>query len=116
MIFITNEDKQNLKNKKLTESIILSCLVTCESVISKNAYMEKKWKNYCVLGDQSVGDDYKFIRLEWMGYREKLRALLLPAHDMKEIIKLTKNCNIKASQKDVKEVIALIDTGDYAMM
>ena len=34
------------EDKKLTIPMIFSCLVTCELVIGKNAYLEKKWKNY----------------------------------------------------------------------
>lgn len=113
---MAKEDKENLKNKTLTESLIISCLATCESVISKNAYLEKKWSNYYVVSDQTAGDDYKVKRLEWMGYREKLRALLLPVYTMKAIIQMTKSCTDKASQKEVKEVIALIDQNDYTLM
>ena len=32
-----------LKDKLFTEEEIIKCLATCESVISKNAYLEKKW-------------------------------------------------------------------------
>lgn len=113
---MTKEDKKNLQNKALTESLILSCLVTCESVISKNAYLEKKWKNYSCVSDQTAGDDYKVKRLEWMGYREKLRALLLPVYPMKVIIQMTKSCTDKASQKEVKEVVNLINENDYTLL
>lgn len=113
---MTREDKENLKNKKLTESLIISCLATCESVISKNAYLEKKWKNYSYVADQTAGDDYKAKRLMWMGYREKLRSLLLTVYSMKVIIQMTKSCTDKASQKEVKEVIDLIDKKDYMLV
>jgi len=39
---MTKQDKENLKDKRLTDSLLISCLATCESVISKNAYLEKK--------------------------------------------------------------------------
>ena len=113
---MTREDKENLKNKKLTESLIISCLATCESVISKNAYLEKKWKNYSFVADQTAGDDYKAKRLMWMCYREKLRSLLLTVYSMKVIIQMTKSCTDKASQKEVKEVIDLIDKKDYMLV
>lgn len=63
-----NEDKENLQNKRLTDSLLICCLATCESVISKNAYLEKKWSN-C---GESYNGCYQYERLEWMGYREKL--------------------------------------------
>lgn len=113
---MTKEDKENLKNKRLTESLIISCLATCESVISKNAYLEKKWSNYSYCPGQTTGDSYKLIRLKWMEYREKLRSLLLPVYPMKKIIQMTKGCMNKASQKDVKEVIDLIDKKDYVLV
>ena len=105
---MTNEDKENLQNKKLTTSLLISCLTTCETVISKNAYLEKKWKNYFYCPDQTAGDSYKLIRLEWMEYRAKLCSLLLPVYPMKMIIQMTKGCTDKATQKAVKEIIQLI--------
>lgn len=115
---MTNEDKENLQNKKLTESLIMSCLVTCESVIGKNAYLEAKWSNNynyrC--SNQSAGDEYRVHRLEWMDYREKLRSLLLKRYPMKQIITMTKSCKDKVTQKIVKEVVGLIDAEDYALV
>lgn len=113
---MTKEDKENLKNKTLTESLIISCLATCESVISKNAYLEKKWSNYYVVSDQTAGDDYKAKRLKWMDYREILRSLLLPIYPMKVVIQMTKGCTDKASQKEVKEVVNLIHQNDYTLL
>ena len=47
-----------------------------ESVISKNAYLEKKWGNcYYHFFDVSSSELYKEKRLEWMEYRKKLRSL-----------------------------------------
>ena len=109
---MTKEDKENLKNKRLTESLIISCLATCESVISKNAYLEKKWHN-C---GKSYYGCYFGERMEWMKYREKLRSLLLPEYHMKQIIQMTKECTNKATQKAVKEVIDLIDKKDYGLV
>lgn len=98
-------------NKKLTDSVLISCLVTCEKVISKNAYLERKWcHDYIGYGG------YQATRLEWMKHREKLRSLLLPAYSMKMIIQMTKGCKDKATQKEVLTVIGLIETTDYELV
>lgn len=110
---MTKEDKENLKSKKLTDSLIISCLATCESIISRNAYLEKKWGNY--YGNRDYGGYYA-ARIEWMKYRERLHSLLLPIYSMKMIIQLTKSCKDKATQKIVKEVIELIDKNDYELV
>ncbi len=109
-------DKQNLQNKKLTIAMIISCLATCESIISKNAYLEKKWSNYYECSDQSASVNYRIMRLEWMGYRERLRSLLLKVDSMKGIIQKTKSCTDKATQKEVKKVIELIEKNDYVLL
>lgn len=109
---MTKADKENLQNKRLTDSLIISCLATCESVISKNAYIEKKWGN---CGESYIGCYYA-ERMEWSGYREKLRALLKPVYSMKVIIQMTKSCTDKATQKAVEEVIGLIDNNDYVLV
>ena len=113
---MTKEDKEYLENKQLTESLLLSCLATCESVISKNAYLEAKWKNNYRCSTQTAGDEYKMTRLEWMAYREKLRSVLLKRYQMKHIIQMTKSCTDKTLQKNVKEVIGLIDANDYLLV
>ena len=112
---MTKQDKENLKNKKLTDTLLISCLAACEKVISKNAYLEKKWSGYNIVFDQTAGDMYRQKRLEWMGYREKLRSLLLPAYSMKLIIQMTKSCKDGASQKEVMEVVGLIEKNDYSV-
>lgn len=109
---MTKQDKENLQNKNLTDSLLISYLATCESVISKNAYLEKKWGN-C---GQSYNGCYQYERLEWMKYREKLRSLLLPIYSMKMIIQMTKSCKNKSTQKEVLEVIDLIDKNDYELL
>ena len=38
-------EKENLSNGLISEELIYACLMTCEKVISKNAYLEKKWAN-----------------------------------------------------------------------
>lgn len=110
---MTKEDKENLQNKRLSDSLIISCLATCESVISKNAYLEKKWSNYC--GCRDYGGYYA-TRMEWSGYREKLREILKPVYSMKMIIQMTKSCTDKATQKAVKDVIFMIENDDYVLV
>ena len=113
---MTKEDKANLADKKLTDTLIVSCLAACEPVISRNAYLEKKWSNCYRCGDVQRGSTYYYERLEWMGYREKLRSLLLPIYPMKMIIQMTKSCTDKATQKEVKAVIELVDNNDYVLL
>lgn len=113
---MTKQDKENLNNKQLTNSLLISCLAACEPVISKKAYLEKKWSGYNVFFDQTAGDMYRQERLEWMGYREKIRSLLLPVYSMKTIIQMTKGCKDKSTQKEVLQVIHLIETNDYELM
>lgn len=105
---MTKQDKENLKNKKFTDSLLVSCLAACEPVISKNAYLERKWCH-----DYKDYGGYYATRLEWMGYREKLRSLLLPIYSMKMIIQMTKGCKNKSTQKELLQVIGLIDKNDY---
>ena len=97
-----------IKNQSYTEEQIIQCLVTCESVINKNAYLEKKWSNY-IIGNCSRADEYTKNRTDWMEYRKKLRSLLLDKYSMKEIIQKTKSCKEKSTQKLVKEIIDLMD-------
>lgn len=108
---MTKQDKENLQNKKLTDSLLISCLAACELVIGRNAYLEKKWCHDC----KDYGG-YRATRLEWMKYREKLRSLLLPIYSMKLIIQMTKSCKDKSTQKEVLEVISLIDKNDYELV
>lgn len=54
--------------------------------------------------------------MEWSGYREKLRSLLLPVYPMKMIIQMTKGCTDKATQKAVKGIIQLIENNDYVLV
>ena len=114
-ILMTKADKENLQNKKLTIPMIISCLATCESVIGKNAYLEKKWSNCYVCANQSASAEYKVKRLKWMDYRAKLRELLLQIYSMKEIIQKTKSCTDKATQIEVKQVIEIIEN-EFVML
>lgn len=109
--FMTEQDKENLQNKRLTDSLLISCLAACEPVISRNVYLEKKWCHDC----KDYGG-YHATRLEWIGYREKLRSLLLPIYSMKMIIQMTKGCKDKATQREVLKVIDLIDKNDYELV
>lgn len=98
-----------IKDQSYTDDDIIRCLVTCEKIISKNAYLEKKWKNSLIYEGVSNADQYTYIREEWMSYREKLRSLLLDKYSMKEIIQRTKSCKEKSTQKMVKEIISLME-------
>ena len=109
---MTKKDIENLQDRVLTDSLIISCLATCESVISKNAYLEKKWSN-C---GKSYYECYYGKRIEWSGYREKLRTLLKHMYSMKQIIQMTKSCTDKATQKAVKDVVDLIEKNDYTLV
>ena len=108
---MTKQDKENLQNKKLTDSLLVACLAACEPVISKNAYLERKWCH-----DYKDYGGYYATRLEWMGCREKLRSLLLPIYSMKMIIQMTKGCKNKSTQKELLQVIHLIETNDYELV
>ena len=108
---MTKQDKENLQNKKFTDTLLVSCLAACEPVISKNAYLEKKWCH-----DYKDYGGYNATRLEWLGYRERLRSLLLPIYSMKMIIQMTKGCKDRATQKEVKKVISLIEKDDYKLV
>lgn len=110
------QEKENLANGIITKELIYACLMTCEKVISKNAYLEKKWQNYYDDFVGSEGDNYRADRLIWMDYRKKLQSLLLDKHSMREIIQNTKSTKVytdTAPKTMVKTVIDLIDTGKY---
>ena len=82
-------------------------------------YEEKKYGNRYYTATVSAGESYKEERIKWMEYREKLRSLLLDKHPMREIIQNTKSKKVytdKVSQKMVKLVIGLIDTGKYVLL
>lgn len=98
-----------LKNNSYTDEQIIKCLATCESVISKKAYLEKKWKNCYIHGNLSTGDQYRADRIIWMEYRTKLQSLLTDKYSMREIIQRTKSCKSKGTQKMVKEIASMMD-------
>ena len=99
-------EKENLSNRLINEELIYACLMICEKVISKNAYLEKKWGKW-------------YEGLEWMEYRKKLQSLLLTKYSIKEIIQNTKSTKVytdTAPKTLVKSVIELIDSKEYELV
>ena len=113
-------EKENLSNGLISEELIYACLMTCEKVISKNAYLEKKWgKWYEGLTGSAVASNYTADRLTWMEYRKKLQSLLLTKYSMREIIQNTKSTKVytdTAPKTLVKSVIELIDSKEYELI
>lgn len=113
-------EKENLSNRLISEELIYACLMTCEKVISKNAYLEKKWgKWYEGLTGSADDSNYRAERLTWMEYRKKLQSLLLDKYSMKEIIQNTKSTKVytdTAPKTLVKSVIELIDSKEYELV
>lgn len=113
-------EKENLSNRLISEELIYACLMTCEKVISKNAYLEKKWgKWYEGLTGSADASNYTADRLTWMEYRKKLQSLLLTKYSMREIIQNTKSTKVytdTAPKTLVKSVIELIDSKEYELI
>lgn len=113
-------EKENLSNGLISEELIYACLMTCEKVISKNAYLEKKWgKWYEGLTGSADASNYRAERLTWMEYRKKLQSLLLTKYSMREIIQNTKSTKVytdTAPKTLVKSVIELIDSKEYELI
>ena len=113
-------EKENLSNRLISEELIYACLMTCEKVISKNAYLEKKWgKWYEGLTGSADDSNYRAQRLTWMEYRKKLQFLLLTKYSIKEIIQNTKSTKVytdTAPKTLVKSVIELIDSKEYELI
>ena len=113
-------EKENLSNGLISEELIYACLMTCEKVISKNAYLEKKWgKWYEGLTGSADASNYTADRLTWMEYRKKLQFLLLTKYSIKEIIQNTKSTKVytdTAPKTLVKSVIELIDSKEYELI
>lgn len=113
-------EKENLSNRLISEELIYACLMTCEKVISKNAYLEKKWgKWYEGLTGSADDSNYRAERLTWMEYRKKLQSLLLTKYSIKEIIQNTKSTKVytdTAPKTLVKSVIELIDSKEYELV
>ena len=113
-------EKENLSNRLISEELIYACLMTCEKVISKNAYLEKKWgKWYEGLTGSADDSNYRAERLTWMEYRKKLQFLLLTKYSIKEIIQNTQSTKVytdTAPKTLVKSVIELIDSKEYELI
>lgn len=113
-------EKENLSNGLISEELIYACLMTCEKVISKNAYLEKKWgKWYEGLTGSADASNYTADRLTWMEYGKKLQSLLLTKYSMREIIQNTKSTKVytdTAPKTLVKSVIELIDSKEYELV
>ena len=113
-------EKENLSNRLISEELIYACLMTCEKVISMNAYLEKKWgKWYEGLTGSADDSNYRAERLTWMEYRKKLQSLLLTKYSIKEIIQNTKSTKVytdTAPKTLVKSVIELIDSKEYELV
>ena len=113
-------EKENLSNRLISEELIYACLMTCEKVISKNAYLEKKWgKWYEGLTGSADDSNYRAERLTWMEYRKKLQFLLLTKYSIKEIIQNTKSTKVYTDTGPktlVKSVIELIDSKEYELI
>lgn len=113
-------EKENLSNRLISEELIYACLMTCEKVISKNAYLEKKWgKWYEGLTGSADDSNYRAERFTWMEYRKKLQSLLLTKYSIKEIIQNTKSTKVytdTAPKTLVKSVIELIDSKEYELV
>lgn len=108
------EYKKYFDKHILTKSILLSGLVTCEEQINKYAYMEKKWKNRYESNDPVYYESYKACRLEWMVMREKIQAVLQKnQYFMSQIVQMVKGEEYRLPQKDVRAIVALIDSGEY---
>lgn len=111
------QEKDNLANGIISKELIYACLMTCEQIISKNAYLEKKWDKWYEDVTGSVdANTYRVDRLTWMEYRNKLQSLLLDKYSMKEIIQNTKSTKAytdTAPKTLVKATISLIDTKTY---
>ena len=96
-----------IKDKSYTIEQIIILLETCNKVISKNAYLAKKWGN-CVEFWGSHGASYAAKRDEFVGYRKKIRDYLSKEIPMKKIIQMEKVCTETATQKAVKEFVNML--------
>ena len=104
--------KQMLENKQVTEKLLLSCLATCEVVISNNAKCEGIYGYH----QPARALSYEAERLEWSAYREKIRKALQQKYEMKKIKDMTKTHTDKVAQRTVKAVVKLIDSGDFVLV
>lgn len=98
-----------------TEEQIFKCLACCEAIIDRNLYLAKKWRNSYVQLDTPAMEYYQSIANEWMEYRKEIRSLLSRCYSTKEIIRRSKACQKKTTQKAVMELIAQIHKGDVQL-
>lgn len=96
-----------IKDKSYTMEQIIILLATCNKVISKNAYLAKKWGN-CVEFWGSHGASYAAKCDEFIEYRKKIRDYLSKEISMKKIIQMEKVCTETATQKAVKEFVNMM--------
>lgn len=99
--------------KNIPEDKIFRCLACCEYMIEKNLYLSKKWKNSYMWVDTPAAvpseEIYQERVNEWKEYREKIRSLVSDYYSLKEIIKRSKACKKKATQKEVRELVQELD-------
>lgn len=93
-----------------TEEYVFSCLACCEAIIDKNLYLTKVWKNTL-----TEGGEFEAKAEKWMAYRTTIRQLLSGRYSTKEIIRRSKGCQKKSTQKAVKELVAQINAGDCTL-
>lgn len=112
-----SELKEDIKNKQLTDRLLLACLATLEDNINKNAYLEKKWIN-CpydggIPGELSY-EQYKSKRLELMDKRKKIRDVIYMRYKPYKVQKMIKNIETdkKAYINMIDEVISIIESTD----
>ena len=91
-----------MTNNNIPEDKIFRCLACCEYMIEKNLYLSKKWKNSWVIPSEEI---YQGCADEWKEYREKIRSLVSNRYPLKEIIRRSKACKKKATQKETKELV-----------
>ena len=96
-----------IKDKSYTIEQLIILLATCNKVISRNAYLEKKWNN-CMEFWGSHGDSYAAKRDEFIGYRKQIRDYLSKYIPMNKVIQLEKSCTETATQKAVKEFVNML--------
>ena len=95
-----------------TEEQIFKCLACCEAIIDRNLYLAKKWRDSYVQLDTPAMEYYQSIANEWMRHRMLIRNLLSDRYTTKEIIRRSKGCQKKATQKAVKELVTQIHNSE----
>ena len=90
-----------------TEEYIFSCLACCEAIIDKNLYLTKVWKNTL-----TEGGEFEAKARKWRAYRTMIRQLFSGRYSTKEIIRRSKACQKKTTQKAVMDLIAQIHKGE----